>query len=331
MSDRDPRTPKPEHGCEDSLDMLLVRAHEQLGTAVTDRITAGGGLPELRSPDLALDRLLAAAHRCVGTAVTRRRSREARAALAQRNLALEARLAERGPLSSRPAPVRLKYRQETLRLAHRYWPVDLAEGMRAAVRIVQNLSDLLEDTSQPVTTTDPVVRQLREHLHDMSRLPKPPRPPVTLTGLDYLVAVESALAEPAERLLHDVHRIRQLLDEELAPAIATLKSSPPAYVFGVDAIAQDLIDDLAQGCDQADVLAKAVVEVERASSDFVGADLSCAKLDGVLLEGILWDATTVWPGEWETLIRRASLPSGEEQGVLIVAAEPSDTVIHAEA
>ncbi|NUR38564.1 MAG: hypothetical protein HOV73_00580, partial [Streptomyces sp.] len=100
---------------------------------------------------------------------------------------------------------------------------------------------------------------------------------------------------------------------------------------GVDAIAQDLIDDLTQGCDQADALAKAVAEVERASSDFVGADLSTAKLDGVRLEGILWDDTTQWPGEWEDLIRRASLPSGEERGVLIVAAEPSETVIHAQA
>jgi hypothetical protein len=308
--------------------MLLARAHEKLGTAITDRITAQGGPPELRSPDLALDRLLAATHRSIGNAVTRRRSHEARAALTQRDLALEARLAARGPLANRPSPVRLKYRQGTLRLARRYWPIDLAEGMRAAVRAVQNLSDLLEDTCRPVTDADRLVRQLSEHLQEMTRLPKPQRPPVTLTGLDYLVAVESVLAEPAERLLHDLHRIRQLLDEELAPAITALTTSPRVYVFGVDAIAQDLIDDLTQGCDHADVLAKAVDEVERASSDFVGADLRSAKLDGVLLKGILWDETTVWPGEWETLIRRASLPSGDEQGVLIVAAEPSDTVIH---
>lgn len=38
---------------------------------------------------------------------------------------------------------------------------------------------------------------------------------------------------------------------------------------------------------------------------------SSVKLDGVLIGGILWDATTAWPGEWETLIRRAWLPSGE--------------------
>ncbi|MFD7713817.1 hypothetical protein ACFV6E_24860 [Streptomyces sp. NPDC059785] len=166
---------------------------------------------------------------------------------------------------------------------------------------------------------------------EMSRLPKPQRPPVTLTGLDYLVAVETVLAEPAERLLHDLHRIRQLLDEELRPALATLETSAPARHFGVDTVAQDLIDDLAQGCDQADALARTVAEVERASSDFIGADLSGAKLDGVLLEGILWDDTTVWPEDWESLIRRASLPSSEEQGVLVVSAEPSGTVLHAEA
>ncbi|WP_329344529.1 hypothetical protein OG866_41040 [Streptomyces sp. NBC_00663] len=327
--DRDPRTPDLDG--PDRLDALLMRAHRRLGTAVTDRLAALGGPPELRTPDLALDRLLAATHRAVGTAVTRRRSREARAALAQRNLAHEARLAERGPLSNRPSPVRVKYRQQALRLAHRYWPADLAEGMRTAVRLVQNLSDLLEDTARTVVDAASVVEQLRENLRELSRMPKPQRSPVTLTGLDYLVAVESALAEPAERLLHDLHRIRQLLDEELAPAIATLEPATPAYQFGVDAIAQDLIDDLTQGCDQADALAKAVAEVERASSDFVGADLSTAKLDGVRLEGILWDDTTQWPREWEDLIRRASLPSGEEHGVLIVAAEPSDTVIHAQA
>jgi hypothetical protein len=96
-------------------------------------------------------------------------------------------------------------------------------------------------------------------------------------------------------------------------------------------VAQDLIDDLAVACEEADVLARAVAEVERASNDFVGADLSGAKLDGVLLEGILWDATTLWPAQWETRVRHASLPCGEEEGILIVAAEGSDSVVPAEA
>ncbi|MFJ5262371.1 hypothetical protein ACIQAC_18085 [Streptomyces sp. NPDC088387] len=331
MTDRDPRTSRGERGVEEVLESLLARAHEQLGVAATDRLNAQGGPPELRPPDLALDRLLAATHRSVGAAVTGRRSREARTALAQRDLALEARLAERGPLFDRPSPVRVKYRQEALRLAQRYWPADLARSMRAAVGLVGDLSDFLEDSTQPNTGADPIVEQIRELLREMSRLPKPQRAPVTLTGLDYLVAVEAVLAEPAERLLHSLHLVQQLLDEELGPAIAALKTSAPVYLFGIEAVAQDLLDDLTQACELADVVARAVTEVERASSDFVGADLSGAKLDGVLLEGILWDATTVWPGEWESLVRRASLPSSEERGVLIVAAEPSDTVLHAEA
>ncbi|WP_427918685.1 hypothetical protein [Streptomyces sp. cg40] len=329
MTDRDPRI-QAEGRCKDDLDMLLATTHTQLGTAISDRINAHGGPPELRTPDLALDRLLAATHRSIGSAVACRHSREARAAQAQRDLALEARLAERGPLANRPSSVRVKYRQEALRLARRYWPSDLAEGMRAAVRLVHNLIYLLENPSQPVADVDAVVEQLREHLDAMARLPEPKRAPVTLTGLDYLVAVEWVLADPAERLMHDLHRIRQLLDEELAPAIDTL-TSPPADLFGVDAVAQDLVDDLIQGCEQANALAKAVGEVERASSDFVGADLSDAKLEGVLLEGILWDAATIWPGGWESLVRRASLPSTEDQGVLVIAAEPSSTMLHVEA
>ncbi|MFF6881212.1 hypothetical protein ACFY9S_38845 [Streptomyces sp. NPDC012474] len=330
MTHGDPRTPKAERDCSDeALDTLLIRAHRQLGIAVTDRTNAQGGPPELRPPDLALDRLLAATHRSVGTAVTRRLAREDRA-LAQ-NQTLEARMQQRGPLFNRPSQVRVKYRRESLRLARRYWPADLAEGMRVAVRIVQNISDLLQTTEQLMTTdADQLVTQLRGQLRQLSQLPKPQPAPVTLTGVDYLVAIESVLAEPAERLLHDLYGIRQMLDEELEPAIGALKASSD-YLIGVDAVVQDLIDDLTQACDQADALARAVTEVERASSEFVGADLSSAKLDGVLLEGILWDATTVWPGEWESLIRRASLPSSEEQGVLIVAAEPSETILHAEA
>ncbi|KUF15208.1 hypothetical protein AT728_27415 [Streptomyces silvensis] len=310
---------------------MLAKAHKHLGTAVTDRVSAQGGPPELRPPDLALDRLLAATHRSVGTAVSRRRSREARAALAQRTLALDAHPGERGPLYDRPSSVRVKYRQQALRLAGRYWPSDLLENMRTAVHSVHALSDLLEEAAQPVHTTEQVVDRLREQLRAVLQLPKPQRSPVTLTGLDYLVTVETLLAEPAGRLLDALRHIRQLLDEELVPAIASLRTSPPLHLLGVDTVAQDLVDDLTQGCDQADALARAVAEVQRASNDFVGADLSGAKLDGVLLEGVLWDATTIWPEEWETLVRRASLPSEDHRGVLVVAAEPSDRVLRAEA
>ncbi|MEU9313615.1 hypothetical protein [Streptomyces sp. NPDC048256] len=176
-----------------------------------------------------------------------------------------------------------------------------------------------------------MVTRLRDHLERVFQLPEPHRPPMSLTGLDYLDAVESDPADPAERLAGGLHAIRELLDEELAPTVAALDPGGRPYLFGVDAVAQDLIDDLAVACEEADMLARAVAEVERASNDFVGADLSSAKLDGVLLEGILWDAITLGPAQWETRVRHASLPCGEEEGILIVAAEGSDSVVPAEA
>lgn len=330
MTNIDPRAHEPTCDDDASLDAILATAHAQLGIAVTNRITAQGGPPELRTPDLALDRLLAAAHRSTKSAVTRRLHREAGAALSRHSPALETRQAARGSLSSRSPSVRVKYRREALLLARSYWPLDLAEAMREAIRIVQDLCDLMDDVTEPSHDTHATVDQLREHLRDVSRLPEPIRPPATLTGLDYLAAVEAALAAPAERFLHDLQNIQQLLDEELAQ-IAAGGAAERACSFGFDVVAQDFVDDLYQGCDQAKALAKAVAEVERASSDFVGADLSDAKLDGVLLEGILWDATTVWPAQWGALVRRASLPSEAEHGVLVIAAEPSGTMVHADA
>ncbi|MFG2351525.1 hypothetical protein [Streptomyces phaeochromogenes] len=327
----DPRAADRNSRRDDELDALLAATHDQLAIAITDRLNAQGGSPELRTPGLALDRLLAATHRSLGGAVNRRLSRDACTALAQRNPALQARLAARGALAHRPAAIRVKHREEALRLVHAYWPFDLANAMRDAVRIVEDLCGLLGDTTQPLGHADTVMDKLRMHVERMARLPEPHQSLNTPAGLDYLDSVESALADPAERLAHELHSIRELLDEELAPTIAALETAGRAYLFGVDAVAQDLIDDLAHGCEEADALARAVVEVEQASNDFVGADLTNAKLDGVPLEGILWDATTLWPAQWETRVRRASLPCDEEEGVLIVAAEGSHSVVHAEA
>ncbi|MFF3886171.1 hypothetical protein [Streptomyces sp. NPDC001914] len=144
-------------------------------------------------------------------------------------------------------------------------------------------------------------------------------------------AVEETLANPAERLVGELHNIRELLDEEHAPTVEALETAGRSYLFGVNAIAQALIDDLARGCEAAIALSKAVAEVERASNDFVGADLTNAHLDGLLLDGILWDDTTRWPPQWEMRVRRASLLCDEEEGIRVVAAEGSDTIVHAEA
>ncbi|MFE5626785.1 hypothetical protein ACFQ8S_32555 [Streptomyces virginiae] len=95
-------------------------------------------------------------------------------------------------------------------------------------------------------------------------------------------------------------------------------------------ISQDLTEDLEQAHDKAQALHRVVIAVERVSSDFVGEDLSQANLNDVPLKGIRWDACTLWPVEWEALIRQASMPASGEQGVLIVATEPHDTVVSAD-
>ncbi|MGW6489320.1 hypothetical protein [Streptomyces sp. NPDC055056] len=315
----------------DDLEALLAAVHDQLGIAVNDRLNALGGPPELRAPDLALDRLLVATHRTLGTSVNRRLSRDVCDALVQRNAALQAHLTERGALSHRPAAIRVKHREEALRLVHLYWPRDLAEAMRAAVRIVQDLCDLLGETTQQMDHVETVLDNLRCHLASMAQLPEPNRCLPSPTRPDYLGAVEQTLAHPAERFVGELHSIRELLDEELAPTIEALETADRSYLFGVNAIAQDLIDDLARGCEEATALSKAVIEVEQASNDFVGADLTNAHLDGLLLDGILWDDTTRWPPEWEMRVRRASLLCDEEEGIRVVAAEGSDTIVHAEA
>ncbi|HET9379533.1 MAG TPA: hypothetical protein VFP69_01715 [Streptomyces sp.] len=325
----DPRTDPPRR--LDTLDGLLAAVHHRLGTAVADRITAQGGPPELRSPDLALDRLLATAHRSMGAATARRQSCESRSVLASPNQPCDPRGLARGPLADRSPAVRVKYREASLRLVRTYWPFDLAKAMRTAVISVHHLCGLLADTTQPPQSVHSALDALRTLLHSISEMPDPYRPPVSLTGLDYLAAVESVLADPAERLLEGLAGVRELLDEEVAPAVAAVLGRGETYLFAVDAVAQDLLDDLTHGCEEADALARAVSEVERASNDFTGADLRHAKLDGIVLDGILWDATTLWPPHWETRVRRSSLPSDAEHGILVVACEGRGTAVHADA
>ncbi|WP_458246910.1 hypothetical protein [Streptomyces sp. MAI_2237] len=331
MTGRESRTAnEPGDPRHIALDHLLAAVHDQLGVAINDRINAQGGPPELRTPDLTLDRLLAATHRNLGSAVDRRLSQDARDALNQRNSSPQPHPAGRVTLPRRPAAIRVKYREEALRLVQRYWPQDLAKALRAAVRMVQDLCDLLSDATQPLGSADVVLDQLRTQLEGMSQLPQPPRPASGAAQMDYLGAVEAVLAGPAERLAGELHSIRELLDEEVAPTVAALETAGRSYLFGVNAVTQDLIDDLARSCEEADALARAVAEVEQASNDFIGADLTGAQLDGLLLEGILWDATTLWPPQWEIRMRRASLPCDEEEGILVVAAEGSGSVLHAE-
>lgn len=78
-------------------------------------------------------------------------------------------------------------------------------------------------------------------------------------------------------------------------------------------------------------LVRAVREVKTASNDFCGADLRQTTLESTLLEGVRWDAETTWPEKWEECIRRASLLTGEDGGVLIVGAEPHDSAVGVDA
>ncbi|QCX81635.1 hypothetical protein C9F11_40265 [Streptomyces sp. YIM 121038] len=336
-----------------ALDALLAAAHLRVGIAVHDRIMGQGGPPELRDPDLALDRMLATTYRQTELAVTTRLDRESAAAGEPR--------AAQGPeapadnaLLRRPAAVRLKYRLEALRIAHSFGPVDLLDSLRAALREARCLAQLLEADTAPAGAHESV-RRLAARLAQVRLPPAPRRRASPVIGRSYLAAVEDFLAPGAEQLVRAVRDVRLLLDEELTPCLTDEPDGPeerdwpeerdgpdehdrtgehaavPGYPLGADVVAQDLVDDLADAHDQAVTLCRAISDVERASTDFVGADLRDARLDGVQLEGIKWDAATAWPSEWEPLIRRASLPVGGERGVLVVAAEPHDSVVSADA
>ncbi|MET9378868.1 hypothetical protein ABZX98_32835 [Streptomyces sp. NPDC002992] len=309
---------------EDALDTLLESARAKLSIAVHDRLAGQGGIPELRDPDLALDRTLAAVHRDIGSAVFRRltpqtgpeegRARSKRTTLPPGH-----------PLANRLAPVRIKYRGQALEVARSYWSNDLIPALAVARKITEALSRPMEAEQNGAQVHDSVghLAWLLEQVDLLlGRQRKTPEP----AEIDYLVAVEASLEAHAQPLLREVHNAQQLLDDELAPLLAEASS-----IMGSEMVAQDLADDLAQAWAKARDLSRAVAIVRRVSNDFVGEDLRQANLDGALLAGIRWDASTTWPAGWEPLIRRASMPASEEQGVLIIAAEPRDSVVPADA
>ncbi len=308
-----------------TLDALLAAVHGQVGIAVHDRLMAQGGLPELRDPDLALDRYLAAAHRETGTAVTERLARHERiTADPQDTDGMDADPAT--PLAARPAVIRLKYRQEALRIVDVYWPRDLAAVLRTVLDEVQQLGRGVRDGRGPTA-----VRLLALRLHRCIadiRVPRELRPrPAALTGTDYLAAVEATLGVHAGQLVADVREVCVMLAEELA---SLLGSEDEDLSDAADVMIQDVVDDLTRTHGQALTLSRAVGAVVEASSDFTGVDLRHARLDGVPLAGIRWDAATIWPDAWAELIRRASLPEDEDGEVLIVAAEPNDSAVPAD-
>ncbi|MFI7236894.1 hypothetical protein [Streptomyces cyaneofuscatus] len=306
----------------EQLEALLARAHEQLGIAVYDGLMSSGGPPELRDPDQMLGRLLAAAHRQTGDAVVGRLARRGRRAPRERAVADREGTSE-GLLMRRPAFVRLKYREQALHCARRYWPVDVVRVIRDAVDTVQKLIVDLEEEILPDTARDQLLRVSSGMGHVLA-LPQPPQAPQpALGGFDYMEEVEDCLATCTWRLVAEARRSKQLLDNEL---LLHFRWTDMSWLGALE-VSQDLADDLDLAYREALALATAVTAVEEASTDFRGADLQSVDLDGVDLEGIRWDTATSWPPEWKERIWRASLAAGTGHGELIVGAEPRDSTV----
>ncbi|MFJ7423824.1 hypothetical protein ACIQXD_35300 [Streptomyces uncialis] len=125
-----------------------------------------------------------------------------------------------------------------------------------------------------------------------------------------------------------MEQARQLMHEELAPLLRGFRGHG-AEVVG--AVAQDVADDFAQAARHALDLFETVAEMERLSNDFTGADLTRAPLKDACLQGVLWDAATLWPGDGEPHIRRASRPCDDDGDTLVIASDPQRTPITANA
>jgi hypothetical protein len=309
---------------DDRLEDVLARAHGQLGIAVYDGLMGSGGPPELRDPDQVLGRLLAAAHRRTGDAVVGRLAR--RHGRGSVGRAIEKGTAPvEGLLMRRAAPVRLKYREQALGCARRYWPLDAVQVTGVAVETVQDLISSLEDEVLPDGMCDRLLRLSRD-VGRVLALPQSAQMPAALAGYDYVDEVEDYLSNCAVRLVAQARSSKQLLDSELLPCFA----APEVSWLGMLEVSQDLADDLDLAHREAMALSKAVAAVEEASTDFRGTDLRSVELDGVGLEGIRWDASTNWPPDWEERIWKASLATGAGHGELIVGAEPHDSTVPAD-
>ncbi|AYG84649.1 hypothetical protein DWB77_06863 [Streptomyces hundungensis] len=304
------------------LDELLAVAKDVLDTAVRDRLAAQGGVPDLRDPDLALDRLLVSAHRETGTAIAIRCELEHRFSVDNQGFARMRARAARG-LKSRPAALRLKYRDAARRILARYWPSDLDVALGLAVELLERLTTWEQDISFAVHD---VVDEVGARLGEVLLLPNPWTADAQEVPQGYLGSLERRLSTPADELFLLVYRARQMFDEELVPL---LRADISWGDGGLSMVAQDLVDDLEYARRTARKLARTRAEVEAARSDFTGADLRDTDLEGVSLKGVLWDATTFWPALWEAQIRRASTPRGDD-GVLVVAVEPQESAVPAD-
>ncbi|MGW4359578.1 hypothetical protein ACWEKU_12600 [Streptomyces californicus] len=198
----------------EQLEVLLARAHRQLGVAVYDGLMSSGGPPELRDPDQTLGRLLAAAHRQTGDAVVGRLVCKGRRVPRERAVAHREGPSE-GLLMRRSAFVRLKYREQALKCARRYWPLDAVRVIRDAVDTVQQLIVDLEEEALPDNARDQLLR-VSSSMGRVLALPQPDQvPQPALGGFDYMEEVEEFLAACTWRLVAETRRSKQLLDNEL--------------------------------------------------------------------------------------------------------------------
>jgi hypothetical protein len=311
------------------LDGLLASAYEQLGVVVYDTLMGRGGPPELHDPDLALGRLLVSAHRQSGASVVKRvaEQREAlRSGSRRAESAAEEPTGEEGSLlTRRPAPVRLKYRKQALRLAQDYWPQDMAALALDSLERVRELIVSLEERERPLGDDRQMLERTSARLGVVLRLPTR-QLPLPVVGYDYPVAVEDYLSGHATRVMRAALSAQRLVDAELVDYL----SDPETFWLAALEVAHDLADDLDLVHREATALWAAVTAVRRASTDFRGADLRSVELDGVVLQGITWDAATAWPAEWEERIRWASQAVDDDQRVLVVGIEPHDSTVSAD-
>ncbi|MFJ9432634.1 hypothetical protein ACIRQY_23675 [Streptomyces sp. NPDC101490] len=310
---------------DEALGLLLTTAHDRLVTAVRDRLSAGGGVPELRDPDLTLGRALAAVHRALGTSVSLRLTGEADRDADDASAEHPGSLRAHGhPLADRVASVRIRYRGRALRTARSYDPGELMPALAGARRITGDVIELIGSDAAD-TRIPSSIRELERLLEEAEGLTEHDSAPADSTP-EYLRAVERSLAVHAQLLQRAVRDAHQLLKEELVPVFAE-----PVGHLGSEMVTRDLADDLEQAWVKAHDLSRAVAVVEAVSNDFTGEDLRQVDLSGVSLAGVLWNASTVWPEAWESFVIRASAPEGTEPGVLVVTADPCDTAASADA
>ncbi|MEV8626495.1 hypothetical protein [Streptomyces sp. NPDC051079] len=220
--------------------------------------------------------------------------------------------------------MRMKYRSRALQTAQSYSPKDLLSTLAGARRITENVISHLESDSAQGAGVQASVHHLETLLEKAGHLTES-SPPAATPASDYLRAVRESLEIHAAPLLRAVHNALQLLKEELEPLLAD-----PSGAMDSEMVTRDLADDLDQAWVKAQDLSRAVSVVQAVSNDFTGDDLRQARLEGALLAGVRWNASTTWPEEWEPRIRRASTPTDEEPGVLIITGEPSNMAVTAD-